>query len=625
MFDSVRNNKRIVQVFLLAITVPFAVWGLDSYFRSDGGTAQVAKVGGIKITLNQFQQALREQQDKMRTQLPGIDAKLLDSPAIRQSVLNGLVDQQLLLQEVTSKRMGVSVSALQETIASIPAFQENGQFSAKRYEEVLAREGMSPAGFEAQLRRDMALQYLIGAVGESAFVPHTITQQVVALQNQVRQVQESIISAQDLQGSVKVEAAELEQAYKERQDRYTLPEQVKVEYVVLSQKDMDAQYKADEAEVKAWYEGHKDQYSEPEERRASHILLLTEGQDKDKVKAEAEALLAEVQKAPAKFADLAKQRSQDPGSAAKGGDLGFFGKGAMVKSFEDSVFSLEKGQMSGLVESDYGFHIIKVTDIRPAQVKSLAQVRAGIEADLKQQHASRRFAEAAENFSNMVYEQSDSLKPVMDKFGLKAQQSQWLTRQAGPAAGILNNAKLMEALFGDDVVKNGRNTEAVEVAPGTLVSARLVEYKPAALRPLESVKGEIEAALKADKAMAKAVEQGKAALAELNSGKDGIKWSAALSVSRMAPGKLAGPALSAVARVDTKELPGYAGVELPGVGYGLYKVLKVEAGQTDEKLTQALGQQLNSINARAQVEAYMAALRKRYKVEINTEALGAKE
>jgi len=485
---------------------------------------------------------------------------------------------------------------------------------------------MNPAGFEAQLRRDMALQALIGAVGESAFVARTVADRVVGLQAETRQVQEALIPWQSLAGQVKVDAADVQRHYEENSARFSIPEQLRVEYVVLSQDKLEA--RVSEAEIKAWYDSHKDQYSQPEERRASHILLTTGSGDKAevkaKVKAEAEALLAELKKNPERFAELAKKHSQDPGSASKGGDLGFFTKGMMVKPFEDAAFALKEGEMSDLVESDFGFHIIKLTGIKAAQVKPFAEVKGQIEADLKRQSAARQFAEAAENFANLVYEQSDSLKPAAEQYKLPIQQSGWITRQK--ADGILNHPKLLEALFGDEVVKNGRNTAAVEVAPGTLVSARLLEHKPAALRPLEAVKDEIEARLKQEKALALAVSQGAEKLAALKAGKqESVAWSASQSVSRMAPGKLAAPALTAVFQVDAKALPAYTGVELPGVGYGLYKVVKVESAQVDANVKAALEEQLTSLEANAQVQAYMAALRQRYKVDINKEALAAKE
>ncbi|MCX8145706.1 MAG: SurA N-terminal domain-containing protein [Azovibrio sp.] len=622
MFDAVRNNKRIVQVFLLLITIPFAMWGLDSYMKSDGGTAQVAKVGDVKITLSQFQQALREQQDRMRAQFPGIDAKLLDSPTVRESVLNGLVDQQLLLQEVQRLRLGVSVQALQSMIASIPAFHEDGRFSQRRYEAVLAAEGMTPAGFEAQLRRDLALQSLIGAVGESAFVARTVAERLVGLQTQTRQVQEVVLPWQSFVAQVQLEAAEIERYYEENRARFTVPEQIRVEYLQLSQNDLDVT--VSEADVKAWYDSHRDQYTQPEERRASHILLTGANGDKAKARAEAEALLAELQKHPGQFAELARKRSQDPGSASKGGDLGFFGRGMMVKPFEEAVFALKEGELSGLIESDFGVHIIQLTGIKPARVQPLAEVRGQIEAELKRERAARAFAEAAEHFANLVYEQSDSLKPAAEAYKLAVRQSGWITRAGGE--GVFAHPKLIEALFSVDVVQNGRNTEAIEVAPGTLVAARKLDYKPATLRPLETVKPEIEARLKEEKALALAARQGEAKLAALKAGQnEPLAWGASQNVSRIAPGKLAPAALAAVFRVDAGKLPAYAGVELPGVGYALYKVSKVENAAAAAEVGAALKQQLNSLAASAEVEAYMAALRQRYKVEVRKDALRAKD
>ena len=622
MFDAVRNNKRIVQIFLLLIAVPFAMWGVDAYLRGDGAAAPVARAGDAKITLKQFQQALREQQDRMRAQLPGVDVKLLDSPAIRESVLNGLVDQRLLQQEIARLRLGVSAEALRQTIAGVPAFQEKGQFSSKLYESVLAAQGMTPASFEAQLQQDLALQALIGAIGDSAFVPRTVAERVVALQGEVRQVQEVRFTWQSFADQVRLEAGEAEKFYKDNAARFTLPEQVRVAYAVLTQKDLEAGITVSEQEAKAWYEAHHDLYmSAPEMRRASHILLTTEGADKAKVKAEAEALLAELRKDPSRFAEIAKQRSRDPGSAAKGGDLGFFKKGSMVKPFEDAVFALKEGELSDVVETDYGFHIIRLTAIKPGQLRPFAEVRRDIEAELKHQKAARSFAEAAENFSNLVYEQADSLKPAAERYKLTLQTSGWLTRQGGQPA-LLNHPKLLEALFSDDAIKNGRNTEAVEVASGTLVAAHVLEHKAATLRPFESVRTEIETELKKTKAMALAEQRGEAALAALTAGKDeNLAWSPLQRISRMAPGPFSGAALAAVFRVDARKLPGYTGIRLPDTGYALYKVVRVEAGEIEPALAEALTRQLNSIAGRSQVEAYLAALRKRYKVELDTAAI----
>lgn len=623
MFDAVRNNKRIVQAFLALITLPFAFFGVESYIRNIGDDDDVARIGDIKISRQQFQQALRDQQERMRAQFGNVDPKLLDTPEARKAIVDDLVDQRLILLEVSKARMVAGDDAIRRAVSGIPAFQENGKFSAERYEAVLRAQGMSPAGFEAQLRQDLTLQQLAGAIGQSGFVSRSAAERLLALQGEKREVQEFRFPADAYLGQVKLAEDAARKYYDANGGQFETPELARAEYVLLSQEAIESRAAVSEAEARAWYEGHKSRYEQPEERRAAHILIATEKSDPAKARAKADEVLKEVQKNPAAFADLAKKHSQDPGSAARGGDLGFFGRGMMVKPFEDAAFGLKEGEISGIVQSDFGFHIIKLTGIHPAKAKEFAQVRAEIEAELKKQGASRQFAEAAEAFSNLVYEQSDSLKPVAEKFSLPIKQSDWLKRQPNPAAGPLGNEKLIGALFSDEVIKNKRNTEAVEVAPNTLVAARIVEYKPAARQPFEAVRGEIEAMLKKREAFALAVKEGEARLAALQKGEaDKLAWGAGKPVSRLDARMVPPPAVPAIFRADAGKLPAYAGTELPGVGYGLYKVVKVEAGEKlDDARRDGMLRQLGNLAAQQDLQAYLAALRARYKVEINENVL----
>lgn len=627
MFDAVRNNKRIVQVFLALITLPFAFFGVESYIRNVGNDNHVAKIGDVKITQQQFQQALRDQQERLRGQFGNIDPKLLDNPQARKAVLDDLIDQRVLLLEASKSRMAAGDDAVRRTIGGIDAFKDNGQFSPERYESLIKAQGMTVAGFEAQVRQDLTLQQLAGGVGQSGFIPRTVSDRVVALQGEKREVQEYRLAADDFLSQVKLEEGAAKKFYDANSKRFEIPEQARAEYVVLSLPAIESQVAVSDAEVKSWYEGHKERYQQPEERRASHILISADKGDKAQAKAKAEEVLKEVQKNPASFADLAKKYSQDPGSAAKGGDLGFFGRGMMVKAFEDTAFKLKEGEISGIVESDFGFHIIKVTGIHAAKEKALAEVRPEIESELKKQAAARKFAEAAEGFSNQVYEQSDSLKPVADKFKLTVQQSGWLTRQPNPANGPLANEKLLSAVFSEDAVKNKRNTEAVEVAPNTLVAARVLEYKPASLQPFEAVKDKIEAMLKRQEAQALAKKAGEAKLEALKKGEaQQISWGAAKTVSRLEASQLPPQALQAIFKADASKLPAYAGLDVSGNGYALYKVVKVEAGdKIDEAKRQAMARQLGGLVMQEDVQSYLAALRARYKVEINQAALEAKE
>lgn len=627
MFDAVRNNKRIVQVFLALIALPFAFFGVDSYVRNSGAGGDVAAIGDVKITHQQFQQTLREQQERLRAQLGAqFDPKMLDNPEARKAILDDLINQRLLLIEAGKNRMFASDDAVRQMVGSVEAFKVDGKFSVERYEAALRAQGMSPQGFEAQLRQDLTVQQLAGALGQSGLVARTVSDRLLALQTEKREIVEYRLNVDSYLDKVKLADDAAKKFYDENSNQFQTPELAKAEYVVLSMETIGAQLSVSEAEIKAAYDSRKDRFQQPEERRASHILVASDKLGKDKAKAKAEQLLAEIRKTPAAFADLAKKNSDDPGSAAKGGDLGFFGRGMMVKSFEDSAFSLKEGEISGVVESDFGFHIIKVTGIHAAKEKPLAEVRGEIEAELKKTAASRKFAEAAEAFSNMVYEQSDSLGPVAEKFKLTVKQTDWLGRQASPANGVMGNEKILASLFSGDSVKNKRNTEAVEIAPNTLVSARVLDYKPAALQPFESVKASIETLLKRQEAQTLAAKDGAERLAALNKGEDKLNWGAAKIVSRLDSRAISPLEAQAVFRLETAKLPAYTGVELPGSGYALVRLNKIVPGdKIDDATRKGMTQQLGNLMAKEEIQLYLAALRARYKVEINQAALEAKE
>lgn len=635
MFDAVRNNKRIVQGFLALIALSFAFFGVDSYMRDGGAGADLAKVGDSKITAQQFEQAWRDQQDRMRQSLgPNYKPEAMNTPEARLAVLNSLVDQRMLLIEASKGRLAAGDDLLREIISKIPSLQENGQFSMARYEAALRGQGTTQQQFEAQLRQDLILQQLVGAVGDSGIVSNTSADAILRIQSEERQVAELRIAPEQFANKVKIDAASVQKYYDENKKQFELPEQAKAEYVVLSLDALLAQISVSDAEVKTWYEGHKDRYQQAEERRASHILVMANADasaaDKAKAKSKAEEVLEAVQKSPAKFAELARQNSQDPGSAEKGGDLGFFGRGMMVKAFEETVFSQKEGEVSGLVQSEFGYHIIKLTGIKASKQRSLDEVRPEIEGELKRQAASRKFAEAAEAFTNTVYEQSDSLQPVVEKFKLKVQQSSWLPKNPNPqivaALGPLGNEKVLTSLFSDDSLKNKRNTEAVEVAPNTLLAARVLEHKPAALKPFDSVKAEIEARLKAQEASALARQAGEARLAELQKGgEDKVGWALVKNVSRLQGRQVPPAAVQAIFKADVHKLPAYVGAEVGGGNYMLYKIMKVsQAESANENQRKVLQSEYGTIVAQEDFAAYLTALRARYKVEINKASLESK-
>ena len=633
MFDSVRNNKKIVQIFLGLITLPFAFFGVDSLVNSSGAGNSMASVGGSKITAQQFEQALRDRQEQMRQALgANFKPEMLNAPEMRLGILNALIDQRLFQLETEKNRLVAGDHALREVISKIPALQENGKFSMERYESALRAQGMSQPQFEAKLRQDLTLQQLIGVVGDAAFVSDSQAEAMLRLQSEERQFSEFKVAAAQFADKVKIDPAAVQKYYENNKAQFAVAEQVKAEYLVLSHEALLKQVLVSENDVKAWYDGHKDSFQQAEERRASHILIMANGDAdaKQKAKAKAEDVLKEIEKSPTKFAELAKQYSQDPGSAKKGGDLGFFARGMMVKPFEEAVFKQKEGEISGLVESDFGFHIIKLTGVKPGKVRALDDVRAEIEGELKRQAAARKFAEAAEAFSNMVYEQSDSLKPVAEQFKLKIQSSGWIQKDPSPQVlatlGELANEKVLASLFAPEAIKDKRNTEAVEIGPNTLLAARVVEHVPAATKPFESVKADIEKLLRIQEMTALAKKSGEEKLAGLKgAGGDALAWATSRTLSRLQSRQLPPVVMQAIFKADVQKLPAYVGVELGG-DYLLYKIAKVSTPEKiDQDMRKRLQAEYGAVVAKQDLSAYLDSLRTRYKVEINKTALEVKE
>ena len=633
MLDFVRSNKRITQVFLALITLPFAFWGVDSYVRNADVGAEVATVGKSKIGRQELQSALREQQDRMRAQLGGkLDPALFETPQMRRAVLDSLVTQRLLAEQARRARLVVSNEQLVQFIAGVPSLQEDGKFSRERYEALVAAQGMSKEMFEARLRQDMAMQQLMLPVAEAGIVGQAAASRWVATQLEQREISEMRLLPEAYVSQVKLAADAVQKYYEANRKTFELPEQVRAEFVILSRDVLMEQATISDEEVKSYYQSHADRYKDGEARRASHILI---GAAKDvpeaevkAAKARAEDLLAQIKKTPGDFARLAKLNSQDSGSAEKGGDLDWFGRGAMVKAFEETAFALKEGQISEVVRSDFGFHIIRVTGVRPERVKPLEAVRADIVAEIKRETGLKRYSEAAEAFGNMVYEQADSLKPAAEKWKLDLRQTQWLAK-GGKLPAPFDNLKLAAALFSDDGLKNKRNTEAVEIAPGTLVSARVLELKPAALQPLDVVKGDIEKYLVREETLKLATRDGEEKLSRLAIGKAvDLKWSPARNVSRTAAQGLPADSLRAVFKADTGKLPAHTGVVLPGNGYALYRISSVkrigEIGK-DDSVGRALAQQYARFVSEEEFSAWMSTLREEYPVTINKAVLDSKD
>ena len=631
MFDFVHKNKRLIQIVLGLMIIPFAFFGMESYTRSMGGANEVASVDGQSVTVREFGDEQRQQMDRIRGILgKGADMSMFDTPEARNGLLDTLIDRRVLATNAVKSRLVIGDEQLRELISTMQPFQVDGKFSKSTYETLLMGQGMTPAMFEAKLRYDLTMSQLSRSVAGSAIQSRTVAGRLAALEGQQREVQEHVIPADAFLSQVKVDEPAAKAYYDANLASFRTPEQVKAEYLVLSAEQLGALDPVTEDEIKAAYAARAGQYKQSEQRDVSHILIAAAADakpaEKEAAKKKAEALLAEVRKTPAKFAELAKQNSQDPGSAEKGGELGTVTPGTMVKPFEDAAFKLKEGETSSLVETEFGYHIIRVTSIQPAKVKAIEEVRGELAKELARQKGTRKFAESAEVFSNLVYEQSDSLKPAAERFKLQVQKTDWIPKTGSPAAGPLASPKMLSSLFTPDTIQSRRNTDAIEVAPGVLASARVAEHKPAAQLKFEEVRAEIEKRLRVQEAGKLARRDGEAKLAELKAGKEiAVKWSPPQAISRGKAEGVAPDALRQILSADPKRMPAYTGFGAER-GYVLYRVARViEAPPKVEQDAKAALSRLEGQAGGEQFAAYAASLRSRAKIEVNKDNLEKKQ
>jgi len=625
MFEFIRTHRRLMQFLLLLIIVPsFAFVGLESYLRMSDRDTTVAKVAGQDISQREWDAAQSRQLERFR-QMFGeqFNPAMFDTPDARQSTLDGLLAQKALSSHVTKNHLTVSDDQLRNTILEIQGLTNpDGSFDKQRYQALLSAQGLTPDRFEANLRHELAMQQVNLSIQNSAFAPKAVASRITALNQQVREVQELMLGWQDFKSQVKITDAMVNEFYNKNTAQFEVPETVKIEYLVLSPDVVESRIEVVEADIKTFYEQNIARYKTPEQRRASHILINApkdaSAADKAAAKAKAEKILEQVRKSPGDFAKLAKENSQDSVSAERGGDLNFFGKGDMVKPFEDAAFALKEGEISGLVQSDFGFHIIRVTGIKAPATRELSEVKANIAAEIKRQQSGKKYAEMAEIFTNMVYEQSDSLKPVADKLGLKIETAQNLTRAPSamlPKMAAYNQPKFLNAVFSDDAIRAKRNTEAVEVGASVLIAGRVVEHTPVTKIPVSEVRTLIEERLLGLESEKLAVKAGQARLAELGSNGD-AGFGVARPVSRNNASGLPPSAVTAIMKADTSKLPAYVGVTVSGRGYAIYRVNKISEEAIDEEARTAEQQQVSEFLAAQEMSAYMDVIKKRAKAEI---------
>lgn len=634
MFEFIRSHTRVLFFVLLVLIIPsFVFFGIDGYQRMDGdGNQTVATVAGNPITRIEWDNAHRAQVDRARQRMPDVDLRLLDTPQMRRQALDALIRERVMLAASNDLNLVTPDDRLRRLFATDPQFEflRNPDGTVNR--DLLAAQGMSSEVFAQRLRQDLSMQQVVLGITGSSFATSAVADPALDALFQQREVQVLMFDAASRAARIQPTDAEIEAYYVDPANaaRYQAPEQIDVEYTVLDVDTLLKNVVVPEEELRKYYEQNAARYATPEERRASHILIAADASapagQRAAAREKAEGLLAEVRAKPALFASLAAKNSDDPGSAARGGDLDFFGRGSMVKPFEEAVFSLEPGQVSDIVETDFGFHIIRVTDKRGGERRAFESVRDDIAKELRTAQAQRQYAEAAVDFSNLVYEQSESLTPAVERFRLSLDTATGVTRTPPPGAtGPLANPKFLEALFSTESIRTKRNIDAVEIGPSQLASGRVVQHLPARLLPLAEVREQVRQSLIAQQAAALARKDGQARLEALQQAPQTPLSEPSQIVSRLEARNLPRPLIDAVLRAPAANLPAVFGVDLGPQGYAVVKLNKV-LGRDPATSDPALGRaQYAQAWAEAELEAYYQALKTRYKVSVEVQPGAAVE
>lgn len=626
MFNFLKKHRIFSQVILVLIVLTFALFGVESYLRGRDATDVVAEIGSAGISQREYGIMVSQAQDRLRPQAQQNPqaAEYLQSDAFKRSVLNEMIQRRVLLNQAAQMGMAVSENELREVIGSVSAFfDENGQFSAEKYEQLLRAQNLSPAEFERQIEQDLIVGRLQNTISETAIVADSTVRRLVKQRGQQREVSQLIFSPVEYREKITVTEEDTKKYFDDNKELFRLPERARVEYLVLNEEAAAETVSVTDAELEQSYNDRLTEFQTKEERRASHILISVAesalSEEKELAKKTANDVLAKLQAKEGSFAELAKQFSNDPGSAENGGDLGFFEKGLMVESFDEAVFSASVGEIQGPIETQYGFHIIRLDEIKPAETTPFDEVKEQLERDIKQSKVEEAYIKASQTFSDLVYTEFDSLQPVADELKLTIQTSDWVSRDSAGFNTLLDKPELLQAIFSAEALNEKRNTEAFEVQPKTLVAARVVEHALETDMAYEDVSEEIQQFLQSKGALDMAISKGTDALETLKKGEQlsDAEWSKPQMVTMVKRQGLHPEGLKAVYGVGKDELPAHVGMEIDDGRYVIFKVTQiVDMEEITEDDISTAKEQLVQMVKQQQMSAYIASLRDKANVRI---------
>lgn len=544
MLDKLREGAqgKVAKVILGLIILSFALAGVGSYLNGPARTAP-ATVNGNDISAPALENAYRNERARMESQMGEAFNQLAANPdymkQFRRGVLDRLIDQALIDDKARSLGLRVSDEQIKQAIVAMPEFAENGKFSNDRYLQLIRRAGMTPEMFRDSLRQDMVRQQLMGAVLGSEFALKGEAEQLDRLYNQTRDLRLIRLAASAYVDGIEVSDAEVEQFYKANSARFMNDETVKVDYLLLDAANLGKNIKVTEQDAQDYYDQHQDLFQRPERRQVAHILIPF-GKDEKAAEQKAEAVLAKA-KAGDDFAALAKADSSDTFSAKKGGELDWFEKGVMDPAFEKGAFALAKaGDLSAVVKSPFGFHIIKLLGVEPAKTKPFVDVMSDTIARLQSEKAKEQFFAEQQKMADSSFENPDSLDLTAEAMGLQVQSTGYFSQADAPAP--LNDPKVLSVAFSEQLRDDNTNSDVIELADGKALVLHIMGHQPKAAKPLAEVKEQVITAIKHDKASEVARGKAQGLLDKLKAGENvqadltalGLKVDTHTGVSRFA-------------------------------------------------------------------------------------------
>jgi peptidyl-prolyl cis-trans isomerase D len=612
-------QTKAAKIILALILVPFALFGIDSYLNQAGNNLSIAKVNGYKIALPEYNRAIENVRNRIMSEGKKVDPAMFDSFEFKESIIDGLITKQLLNNDIKKSKFKITDQQLSQYIIGMPEFQKDGKFSQEIYDKVLQNNQLTPKKFEESIRNDLLIQQVRDGLQKLTFIPPNNLAETLKATSQQREISIAEFKTKEYMTKANIAEKDMQAFYDQNKSKFIAPEQVKAEFVVFSLANILPTINVTEDEIKSFFKANADKYQNQQQREASHILIAASKNaapaEKAKAKAKAEDVLNQIRKNPKQFEELAKKYSQDPESAKKGGDLGSFGRGMMVKPFDDAVFSMKVNEISNIVESDFGYHIIKLTKII-GEGGGFDAMRPQIKAELIYQKGQEKFAALAEEFSNKVYEQSSSLDAVSKRFNLPIQKTDWISRNDSDK--FFKNEALMSALYSNESIKNHRNTEAIEVTPNNLISARVVDYKAQSTKPFADVRKNIEDYLKFESAKKMVASEGELALKSLTDASRKIDWQPATLVDRKNTKGLSDAVVNHAYKMPTDKLPSYSGFIDGNNGYVIVKVNKVSfPNDSNEENKQAFASDYSEALSAEYLSAYLKGLKAKASVSVN--------